>query len=274
MTDRNPSAASIDADLEFAIAAARLAAKRVTALRAATRWQGDMLADVGDQAADGLLQGLVRGRYPDDGLLSEETADSTERLGRRRSWIIDPLDGTKEFSEQRHDFAIHVALTQDGKPLLGAVALPAVDDVLWAALTPTGARVGHDGEGELLRGDSKTSGAPRMVVSRSHTPAWIDRFAAELGVVERIPTGSVGFKVSRLLLGAADVYVHKKGLKEWDTCAPEAIARALGWTVCKLRGDEHRYNQPDPKNHELVVCRPAMRERVLAALAASGALDA
>ncbi len=87
------------------------------------------------------------------------------------------------------------------------------------------------------------------------------------------PAGSVGNKVAMLLTGEADVYVHKKGLKEWDTCAPEGIARALGWTVCKLRGEEHRYNQKDPRNHELVVCRPAMRSRVLEVLAACGALE-
>jgi 3'(2'), 5'-bisphosphate nucleotidase len=75
------------------------------------------------------------------------------------------------------------------------------------------------------------------------------------------------------LLGEADVYVHKVGLKEWDTCAPEAVARALGWSVCKLRGEEHVYNRPDPRNHELVVCRPAWKDCVLEALAGSGALE-
>jgi 3'(2'), 5'-bisphosphate nucleotidase len=102
----------------------------------------------------------------------------------------------------------------------------------------------------------------------------MDRFCDVLGAGERLPTGSVGFKVARLLRGEADVYVHKQGLKEWDTCAPETVARALGWTVCKLRGDEHVYNRRDPVNHELVICRPAWRERVLEAVAACGALQA
>lgn len=88
------------------------------------------------------------------------------------------------------------------------------------------------------------------------------------------PAGSVGNKVCMLLRGEADVYVHKIGLKEWDTCAPETIARALGWHVSKLRGDEHTYNRPNPKNHELVICRPEWRDRVLEAVAGSGALDA
>jgi 3'(2'), 5'-bisphosphate nucleotidase len=263
----------LERELAFAIDAARAAGQRVLRLREAGRWKDGVLADVGDQAADGLLQGLIRGRYPDDGLLSEETADSPERLAKQRSWIVDPLDGTKEYSEGRQDWAVHVALTVAGRCAVGAVALPALGQVLWASLAAERPRAGIEGGGELARGDSRGSARPRVVLSRSHTPAWMDRFCDELGAGERLPFGSVGFKVSRLLLDEADVYVHKRGLKEWDTCAPEAVARALGWTVCKLRGEEHAYNQRDPKNHELVICRPAWRERVLAAVRVCGALD-
>ncbi|MCC6407796.1 MAG: 3'(2'),5'-bisphosphate nucleotidase CysQ [Planctomycetes bacterium] len=264
----------MDRDLAFAVEAAVWAGRRAMGLRATGRWKDKLLADIGDQAADGLLQGLTRGRYPDDGLLSEETADSRDRLAKHRAWIIDPLDGTKEFSELRHDFAVHVALTLGGKPALGAVALPALEQVMWAVCLPGFERAGIDGKdaGSLTRGDSPSPSAPKIVVSRSHTPDWTGRFCEAMGVKEQVPLGSVGFKVSRLFAGEADVYVHKKGLKEWDTCAPEVIARALGWTVCKLRGEDHRYNQADPKNHELVVCRPAWKERVIAALASCGAL--
>lgn len=271
-------AVNLDRDLAFAIEAARIAGRRAMGLRASGRWKDAMLADIGDQAADGFLQGFVRGRYPDDGLLSEETADSKERLAKRRAWIVDPLDGTKEFSEVRHDFAVHVALTLDGRPALGAVALPATDAVMWAVCLAGHERAGiegaHGAAKQLVRGDSPSPASPKIVVSRSHTPEWTGRFCEALGVKEQLPMGSVGYKVSRLFAGDADVYVHKKGLKEWDTCAPEVIARALGWVVCKLRGDEHRYNQADPKNHELVVCRAAWKDRVLAALASSGALSA
>jgi 3'(2'), 5'-bisphosphate nucleotidase len=265
---------ALERDLAFAIDAARQAGQRVLKLRESGRWQGDMLADVGDQAADGLLQGLIQGRYPDDGILSEETADSDGRLAKRRSWIVDPLDGTKEYSEGRSDWAVHVALTLGGRCAVGAVALPVLGKVLWGLLEGRGARHGIEGGGEPLRGDSAGAAAPRVVLSRSHTPKWMDRFCESIGAGERLPTGSVGFKVARLLLGEADVYVHKVGLKEWDTCAPEAVARALGWTVCKLRGDDHAYTRRDPKNPELIVCRPAWRNRVLAALAACGALEA
>jgi len=263
---------TIERDLSFAAEIAAEAGRRVCALRESGRWQGGTLADVGDQAADGFLQGFLRGRYPEDGILSEETADSPERLSKERVWIVDPLDGTKEFSELREDWAIHVALSLGGRCALGVVALPAVGKLLWGVALEGAQRGGMRGGGQPVRGDTPPPAKLRVVVSRSHTPPWVARFAGELGA-ELLPCGSVGYKVSRLLLGEADVYVHKVGLKEWDTCAPETVARALGWHVCKLRGEEHVYNRPNPKNHELVICRPAAKDRVLAAVAASGALE-
>ena len=267
----------IERDLAFARHAAREAGRRLLSLRLAKRWEGSVLGDVGDQAADALLRGLIEGRYPEDGVLSEETADAPERLQKRRCWIIDPLDGTTEYSELRQDWAVHVGLAVDGRSALGAVALPAEDRLLYGVCVPGRERAGLDGpsgdSASLLHGNSHAPEAPRMVASRSHTPEWMGRFARELGSIESIHFGSVGFKVSRLLLGQADVYVHRKGLKEWDTCAPEIIARALGWHVSKLRGEPHVYNRSDPKNHELLVCRPAHLSRVLESLQSSGALN-
>lgn len=266
------TAQEIERDLAFAREAAIEAGRRALALREAGRWEGRTLADVGDQACDGFLQGLLRGRYPEDGILSEETADSPERLGKARTWIVDPLDGTREYSQLRHDWAIHVALTIEGRCALAAVALPAQERVLLGIALPGREEARLEGPGRLVRGDTPSDGTPRVACSRSHTPDWMERFGEALGGVEPTPSGSVGNKVAMLLLGEADVYVHKKGLKEWDTCAPETVARALGWTVCRLRGEEHRYNRPDPRNEELVVCRPAWKERVLAALESAGAL--
>ena len=266
--------AQIEADLTFAIAAARDAGRRIEGLRHLERWDGKTLGDVADQAADGYLQGLLQGRYPDDGVLSEETADSPERLSKPRAWIVDPLDGTKEYAQLRVDWAVHVALTRGARCALGAVALPSLGSILWGVCIDGHERAGIEGSDAIpARGDDGGPSTPRVAVSRSHTPAWVERFTAELGGAMR-PWGSVGFKGSRLLLGEADVYVHKKGLKEWDTCAPEVVARALGWSVCKLRGEEHRYNQENPYNDELVICRPALRERVLRTIEASGALEA
>lgn len=276
------NAGALEAELAFAIAAARWAGERALRLRGSGRWSGEMLADIGDQSADGLLQGLIRGRFPEDGVLSEETADSHERLARRRAWIVDPLDGTREYSDGRADWAVHVALTLDSRCALAAVGLPCEERVLWGVCVPGAERAGIAYPGaspanasRLLRAaePGEPAAGPRVAVSRSHTPPWTGDFARRIGASALLPFGSAGFKVSRLLLGEADVYVHRKGLKEWDTCAPETVARALGWRVCTLRGAEHRYNQPDPVNSELVVCRPALEQRVLSALAEGGVLD-
>ena len=111
----------------------------------------------------------------------------------------------------------------------------------------------------------------RLVASRSHTPDWMQQFAEAVGPSELVPCGSVGFKVSMLLFGKADVYVHKIGLKEWDTCAPEVVARACGYEVCRFDGRPHRYNQANARNDELVVCRPWLKDQVLEALGRIGA---
>ncbi len=260
-------AAQLDRDLTFAIHAARSAGQRALAISAdsrsdAPRWSGAMLGDVADQGCDGYLQGLIEGRYPEDGLLSEETKDSPHRTEKRRAWIVDPLDGTKEYSERRHDWAVHVALAIDGAPVLGAVALPAQGRVAWAICAPGHERAGIEGAGALVSGSTSMPTRPRVAVSRSHTPPWVQGFVSRMGG-ETVAAGSVGNKVAMLLLGEADLYVHQLGLKEWDTCAPEALARALGWTVCRLDGTPHVYNRRDPRNHELVVCRSGVTARVL-----------
>jgi 3'(2'), 5'-bisphosphate nucleotidase len=260
------------ADLEFAIEAARIAGERVLDLRATGRWKDEpILADIGDQAADGFLQGFVRGRYPQDGILSEETADSRTRLAEKRVWIIDPLDGTREYSQGREDWAVHVALAIDGKPALGAVALPAQQRLLWGVCQDGARFSGLEGAGRLVRAEAHGPATPRIAVSRSHTPSWMPALAGELGA-ELVPCGSVGAKVALLLLGQADLYAHRKGLKEWDTCAPEVLARALGWFVSRLDGTRVPYNQENPNHDEFLVCRPAARESLLAALGRAGAV--
>ncbi|MBL8861222.1 MAG: 3'(2'),5'-bisphosphate nucleotidase CysQ [Planctomycetes bacterium] len=263
--------AALRSELEAVIGAARLAGERALLLRASGRWPGEStLADVGDQAADGFLQGFLRGRFPADAILSEETADSSARLGSARVWIVDPLDGTREYSQQRADWAVHVALVAEGRPVLGVVALPAQARVLWGALDGQRAWGGLLGAGCATRGEVREPDSLRIAVSRSHTPSWMPAFAGALGATQ-VHSGSVGNKVALLLLGEADVYAHRKGLKEWDTCAPEVVARALGWSVSRLSGADLVYNQPDPRVDEFLVCRPASRQRVLAALRTAGA---
>ena len=263
----------IERELEFVRKFTRAAGKRAQILRTLDRWEGKGLADVGDHAIDGFFQGLIQGRYPDDGILSEETKDSSDRLEKRRTWIVDPLDGTKEYSQQPDDWAIHLALTLDNECALAAVGLPAKDILIWGVALEGRRQFGIEGPGELHTGDTPGSDPPRIAVSRSHTPDWVEGFQSQLDGATLVPAGSAGNKACLLLLGEADIYVHKKGLKEWDTCAPETVARALGWSVCRLRGEEMRYNQPDPRNDELVICRPAWKDRVVEALANCGALD-
>lgn len=268
-----PATADVDARLAFAARIAEAAGLRLLAVRSSGRWPEEaMLGDVGDQAADGYLQGALQAAWPADGILSEETQDAPERLARPWTWIVDPLDGTKEYSQHRHDWAVHVGLVFGGRVVAGAVALPAIGRVLAARCfgQAVATMTGTDGDWPTtFSGDpGPTAGQRvRLVVSRSHTPELVVRLARELGDAEQIPCGSVGFKVAMLLFGKADAYVHKKGLKEWDTCAPEAVARALGFVVCRLSGQEHTYNGADPRNDEIVVCRPWLRERVLASLA-------
>ena len=273
------AADDLSSRLNFATAIAGAAGARLLALRESGRWEDPkILGNVGDQAADGYLQGAIYGRYPDDAILSEETKDDLERTKKRVAWIVDPLDGTKEYSTGRHDWAVHVGLSVDQQPVLGVVALPSVGRVLTAiqgeGVAAEVAVLGAEGEwpAEIVPDDGASSGQKlQLVASRSHTPEWMQEFAAGMGDAELVPCGSVGFKVSMLLFGKADIYVHKIGLKEWDTCAPEAIARAAGYEVCRFDGADHRYNQANARNDELVVCRPWLKDRVLEGLARAGA---
>ena len=256
--------------------AARAAGARALALKASGRWAAETLGDVVDQACDALLQGLIAGRYSDDAILSEETQDSPARLDRQRVWIVDPLDGTKEFRAGRPDWAIHIALTLHGRCALGVVALPARGQLLWGLIPPahsarpgttTDVYAGSEGMGGWAPGALASQSPLRIAVSRSHTPPWVAQLARELEA-ELVPAGSVGHKVGMLLRGEADLYAHKVGLKEWDTCAPETVARAMGWHVSRLDGTPQTYNQADPRNGELLVCRAQDRARVLQALQA------
>jgi len=266
--------AHLRADLEAVIGAARLAGERALAVRATGRWPDEgVLADIGDQGADGFLQGFLRGRFPADAILSEETADTNARLDSARTWIVDPLDGTREYSQHREDWAVHVALVVEHRPVLGVVVLPARARTLWGAIEGERSWGGLIGEGLAVRGDTQLPITPRIAVSRSHTPTWMPGFAAEIGATQ-VYSGSVGNKVGMVLLGEADVYAHRKGLKEWDTCAPEIVARALGWSVSRLSGGELLYNQPDPRIDEFLMCRPVQRERVLKALRNAGVVTA
>ena len=210
------------------------------------------LKDEGDRGANAILLARLADARPDDGVLSEEARDDGARLEHQRVWIIDPLAGTREFSEPpRTDWAVHVALCLDGRPTCGAVALPALGLTLSTAEPPPVA--------------PRREGAPRVVVSRSRPPAEAARVVAALGA-DVVEMGSAGAKCMAVVMGDADVYVHSGGQYEWDSAAPVAVALAAGLHASRLDGSDLTYNHPDPYLPDLVVARPELADEVLAAL--------
>lgn len=197
---------------------------------------------------DYLMEALAKAR-PADAVLSEEGVDNPVRLSSPRVWIVDPLDGTREFSElDRDDWAVHVALWQDGELIAGAVALPAQGVTL---ATPT---VAAPPEGPQ---------APRVVVSRTRPPVVALQVRDALGGT-LVEMGSAGAKVAAVVQGRADVYVHAGGQYEWDSAAPVAVARAAGLYTSRIDGSPLLYNRADPLLPDLIVCRPEYAEAVLA----------
>ena len=206
----------------------------------------------GDKRSHDFLMGELRRARPSDAVLSEEGLDDVARLRSSRVWIVDPLDGTREFSEiGRDDWAVHVALWCDGDIAAGAVALPAQGVTLATPTVPV---------------PPITSAAPRIVVSRTRPPAVAQRACDELGGT-LVEMGSAGAKVCAVVQGRAEVYVHAGGQYEWDSAAPVAVARAAGLHTCRVDGTPLRYNQVDPLLPDLVVCRPDLADAVLAVLA-------
>ena len=196
---------------------------------------------------DYLMDALARER-PADAVLSEEGADNPVRLRSERVWIVDPLDGTREFSELgRHDWAVHVALWQSGDLVAGAVALAAQGVTL---ATPDPAP------------PPASTGAPRIIVSRTRPPAIALQVRDQLNGT-LVEMGSAGAKVAAVIQGLADVYVHGGGQYEWDSAAPVAVARAAGLHTSRLDGSPLEYNRPDPLLPDLVVCRPEYADAVL-----------
>jgi len=204
-----------------------------------------------DKASHECICRELRQRFPEDPILSEEADDDESRLESRRVWIVDPLDGTREFGEQgRTDWAVHVALAVDGEPRVGVVALPGQNRLI------------ADGEEAAAPAPSLR---PRIVVSRSRPPREAELLRDALdGVLH--PLGSAGAKTIAVVDGAADVYVHGGGQYEWDSAAPVGVALAAGLHASRLDGSPLRYNRFPAELPDLLVCRPELAERALAAL--------
>jgi 3'(2'), 5'-bisphosphate nucleotidase len=239
-------------DPELAARTAEAAGRLLMELRRDALLSGAAIGAAGDLLANQLILAALRHRRPDDAILSEESPDRSDRLVRSRVWIVDPLDGTREYVDGRDDWAVHVALAIDGEPRVGAVAMPTL--------------------GRLFRSDEAPPPAvelerrPVMVVSRTRRPPEAEALAAALGADLR-EVGSAGAKAMAVVAGEADIYFHSGGQNEWDNCAPVAVAMAAGLHASRADGSPLVYNRERPFVPDLLICRPALARKALDALA-------
>jgi len=233
---------------------AEQAGQRLLGLRAQDG-DPDLLRKTGDRMSHEFLTTALARQRPGDVVLSEEGADNPARRSARRVWIVDPLDGTREFGEPgRTDWAVHVALWErgsgEGDLTAGAVALPAQGRVL-STLEPQGGP-----------GDGPAPARLRITVSRSRPPAFVRNISDRLNA-ELVPLGSAGAKVAAVIGGSVDAYLHGGGFYEWDTAAPVAVARAAGFHASRIDGSALAYNQADLLMPDILVCRPGLTALLL-----------
>ncbi len=242
-------------DADLAAHLAETAGRILLEVRASGMFSAKALGKAGDQTANQFLVHALREQRGEDGLLSEEEKDNAERLSQSRVWIVDPVDGTREYGEERSDWAVHVGLAIDGQPEIGAVALPGLD------LTGTG-------QGTIVRSDQPQPIPPapeklRMVVSRTRPAAEAVAVAEKLGA-ELVPMGSAGAKAMAVILGQADIYLHSGGQYEWDSMAPVAVAKAHGLHCSRIDGSPLIYNQANVYLPDLLICRKEHAQQLLA----------
>ncbi|QJU60712.1 3'(2'),5'-bisphosphate nucleotidase CysQ [Sphingomonas sp. AP4-R1] len=241
-------------DTELAAGIAATAGELLVSLQRSGLFAGKALGQAGDLVANRFIMEALRTQRPEDAILSEEELNDTARCTQSRVWIVDPLDGTREYGEGRADWAVHIALAVDGRAEAGAVALP--------------------GLGLVLRSDRvampAASGGPlRMLVSRTRPAAEAVAVAEALGA-ELVPMGSAGAKAMAVVRGEAEIYLHTGGQYEWDNCAPVAVAAAAGLHVSRVDGRPLTYNHPNPYLPDLLICRPELAGEVLRLAAAYG----
>jgi 3'(2'), 5'-bisphosphate nucleotidase len=228
------------------------AGRRLLVLRSLGGEADDLRRD-GDRSSHEFLAAELARQRPGDAVLSEEGADDPARLSASRVWIVDPLDGTREFGEpDRSDWAVHVALWERGELTAGAVALPAQDKVLSTANPPQPPA-------------APPSGTLRILVSRTRPPEFMTRLAGKLGA-ELVPMGSAGAKAAAVICGDAEAYVHSGGQYEWDSAAPVAVAVAAGLHASRIDGSRLSYNQAKPSLPDIVICQAALAGPLLEAI--------
>lgn len=265
-TDWPAEGASLAREVAVAERAARAAGAEIMRFYGETAWQskGDASPVTrADHASNELIASILAAEFPHDARLSEESIDTADRLGASRVWIVDPLDGTKEFLAQNGEFSVLIGLVAEGRPVLGVVYLPATQ-VMYSATEGGGSWVQDpSGRRRLELGDALDEAGIRLVGSRSHSDPFLDQVRTALGITDVMPCGSVGVKCARIAEGQRDLYVHPVAhLKEWDTCAPEVILREAGGRVTDCRGVPLGYNKPNPvQPFGILAATPAVHER-------------
>ncbi|WP_255547973.1 3'(2'),5'-bisphosphate nucleotidase CysQ [Erythrobacter ani] len=236
-------------DARLAAHLATIAGRILLDVRDSAVFEGKVLGNAGDATANEFLCHALRHARPDDGLLSEEEKDDIARCAMDRVWIVDPVDGTREYGEQRSDWAVHVGLSIGGVAAVGAVALPGLDG---------GIVLSSDQVSAMPEPVKK----PRFLVSRSRPAKEAVALAKAMGG-QLVSMGSAGAKAMAVVRGEAEIYLHSGGQYEWDSCAPVAVAAAHGLHCSRIDGSPIRYNMADPYLPDLLICRPAYAERVL-----------
>jgi len=242
-------------DVELAIRAAEQAGAMLLNLRKAGGLEGKALGIEGDRIANALIMEMLRRERPDDAILSEEEVNDVARCSVERVWIVDPLDGTREYGEGRNDWAVHVALSIGGDAAVGAVALPGL-----GAILDSGTPIALTPPPDILR----------MLVSRTRPAAEAIGVAEKLGAT-LVPMGSAGAKAMAVVRGEADIYLHSGGQYEWDNCAPVAVARAAGLHCSRIDGSPLSYNHANPWLPDLLICPVDLADEVLRLVEGFGA---
>jgi 3'(2'), 5'-bisphosphate nucleotidase len=235
-------------DEDLAARLAQEAGRLLVELRGRSFLAGAALGQVADQVSNAFLLSALRQWRPGDAILSEESCDDPARLDHERVWIIDPLDGTREYGEGRPDWAVHVALAIGGVPRIGAVSVP--------------------DRGQLFRSDGiapkpRCGERPLMLVSRTRPPEMAAALAEWLGA-DMAEMGSAGAKAMAVVAGEADLYFHAGGQHEWDNCAPAAVALGLGLHASRVDGSPLVYNNIDTLVPDVVIARADLAPRILA----------
>lgn len=274
MTEQRIETLDLTRELEFATKLAREAAIIVNTFyigSSEVRYKsGDEPVTEADRSANQHIVERLRAAFPGDGILSEESKDDLSRLQKSRLWIVDPLDGTKEFIARNGEFSIMIGLAIEGRPVLGVIQQPATG-LLYAGVVGQGAYMIEDDERiDLHVSDCANLRDMIMVSSRSHRQQIVDVIRARLNITRERVLGSVGLKVGLITRQLADLYIHPSpGCKEWDLCAPQALLEAAGGRITDCWGNPLRYNQRDVRAHNgLIATNGVLHDQIVEVVAA------